>query len=238
MTLADLMRALMRRWYLVLLVMSAALVLAFLATRSEPMYHARTEVVFLAPSSARYPNELVTSSESLILTAGAVSERINGAGRRLDFGASTVNPVGSPDTGEDTWITLLDTGNQWVPAFEHQVLVIDATGTTPERAEARIAEAADLVRTELIALEDEQGVDEINRIGLRLSPETPQITVIDGSSARAAGMTLFLGLLASIAIVVVLEVRGSKAQDEAAKTRLTRHRRRRVRRRRGPAAPL
>ena len=34
MTLADLMRALVRRWYVVLIVMAAALALAFLATPS------------------------------------------------------------------------------------------------------------------------------------------------------------------------------------------------------------
>lgn len=230
MTLADLIRALWRRWYIVLAAAVISVGLAYLATRTEPMYHSRTEVVFLAPASARYPNELVTSSESLILTAGIVAERINGAGERLDFGSAAANPIGSPGIEEATWIKLLDTGNQWVSAFEQQVLVVDAVGTTPERAEERIQAAYTLIQEELTALESEHGVDPINGIGLRMSPEAPQIVEVDGSGARAAGMTLFLGLLGTIAIVVGLEIRTSMRSDpEQRVNRSVRRRRKRAR---------
>lgn len=218
MTLADLMRALLRRWYVVLLVMGISFGLAYTATRTEPVYHARTEVVLLAPASARYPNELVTTSESLILTAGILAEQINGTEQRLKFGSALVNPVGSPGIGEDTWIQLLDTGNQWVPAFEQQVLVVDATGTTPERVSERIVSATDLIRTELAALERDQGVEGVNSIGIRSSPETPRIDEIDGSGMRAAGMTLVLGVLATIGVVTILEVRRSARAEASSRS--------------------
>lgn len=233
MTLTDLMRALWRRWYVVLFGIAVSLGLAFLATRAEPVYHGRTEVVLLAPASTRYPNELVTSSESLILTAGIISKRINGAEERLKFGSSQVNPVGVPDTGEHTWIQLLDTGNQWVPIFDEQLLLVDAIGSTPEQAKERIDAAAALIRSELVALEREQGVDPLNDIGLRMSPEAPRITKIDGSGARAAGMTLVLGVLGTIALVVGLEVRTSMRIDPTQHPGL---RARRRRHRRGQAA--
>ncbi|MGJ0391049.1 hypothetical protein [Microbacterium sp. CGR1] len=229
MTLADLMRALWKRWYVVAVAAALTLGLAYLSTRTEPMYQARTEVVFLAPTSTRYPNELVTSSESLIFTAGIVAERINGAGEQLKFGSAAATPIGSPDITETTWIRLLDTGNQWIAAFEQQVLVISTVGTTPERAQDRVREAYALIEDELRALESEHGVDPINSIGLRMSPEAPQIVEVDGSGPRAAGMTLVLGVLGTIAVVVILEVRASARNDpEQKRGRSVRRRRAQV----------
>lgn len=229
MTLTDLMRALWRRWYIVLIAAVITLGLAYLSTRTEPMYHARTEVIFLAPASARYPNELVTSSESLILTAGIVAERINGAGEQLKFGSAAASPIGSPDIKETTWIKLLDTGNQWVSAFEQQALVIDAVASTPERVQERVQDAATLIREKLTDLESEHGVAPINGIGLRMSPEAPQVFKVDGSSARAAGMTVVLGILGTIAIVVGLEVRSSaRTEPDTQATRSRKRRRGRV----------
>lgn len=226
MTLTDLMRALWRYWYVVALGLAVSLGLAYLATRAEPVYHMRTEVVFLAPTSPRNPNELITSSESLILTAGVVSKRINGAEERLRFGSPLVNPVGTPYADEHTWVQLLDAGNQWVPIFNEQLLLVDVIGDTHAQAEERMKTATDLIRAELQSLQDEQGVDATNRIGLRISPEAPKITKIDGSSARAAGMTLVLGALGTLAIVVILEVRTSMAIDSTQSPTLRRRRRR------------
>jgi len=206
MTFADLLRALARRWPIVLLGVVASVGLAFLATRAEPVYTARAEMVFLAPSSARYPNELITSSESVIITAGIVAKRINGADAKLKYGSPFVNQVGAPDDGEHTWIQLLDTGTQWASAFDDQLLVITTVGATPDEVRERVRAAADLVKSELKAAQDEKAVDPINEITARLSPAEPVITEIDGSGARAAGMTLVLGLLATATVVVVFEV--------------------------------
>ncbi|MCB1297744.1 MAG: hypothetical protein KDB08_02030 [Microthrixaceae bacterium] len=208
MTLHDLVRALFRWWPITLLGIIASLGLALLSTRTEPVYLARTEVVLLAPSSARYPNELVTRTESLIITAGIVATRINGIDSpRPQFGNSLVNPVGAPDTGEHTWIGLLDTGNQWVSNFDDQVLLVDAIGETPELVEERIDAAFDLISSELLAAQNEFGVDAGNRITARMSPVAPVVHKVGGSKVRAAGMTLGLGGFATAVVIVVLEVR-------------------------------
>lgn len=218
MTLTDLAGALLRRWPIVLCGVLLTLGFAFLATRSEPVFHARSEVVFLAPASASNPNELVTSSESIIITAGAVMKRINGADAVLQFNDQSVNPVGAPKSQGSTWIRLVDAGNQWVSNFDDQVLVVDAVGSTREEAETRVLVAAEQIRDVLTSLQTDERVDPINDISTRLSPEAPVVAEIDGSGLRAAGMTLILGLIATVALVVVLEV-SARGNREPSHTR-------------------
>jgi hypothetical protein len=207
MTLADVLRAMLRRWPVVLGGVLLTLIGMFLATRSEPVYSARTEMVFLAPSSTRYPNELVTQTESLIVTAGAVAKRINGADVELQFGKSTVNPVGAPATGNDTWIHLLDIGTQWVSIFDDQVLVVDAVGATPDEVRERIQAASDLIQENLRQLQVDQNVDPSAYITATMSPAEPVVLEVKGSILRAVGMTGALGLFLTAALIVVLETR-------------------------------
>lgn len=216
MTLADLLRAFVRRWPIVLVGVLLSVGVAYLATRTEPAYHARAEAVFLAPSSTRYPNELVTTTESIIISAGAVAKRLNGPDPGLKFGTQDVNPVGAPPGNGDTWIQLVDAGNQWVSNFDDQVLLIDSMGSTPVEAEAQVLEAAERIKEEVAALQREQGVDPINDITVRLSPGVPVVTEIDGSGVRAGGMSFVIGVILTAGLVVVLEVRSRRRESAAA----------------------
>jgi hypothetical protein len=180
--------------------------LAYLAAKPAPVYDARTQVVFMAPSSLDNPNELVTQAESVIITAGIVAKRINGAARPLLYGSPDVNPVGVPDVG-DTWIQLLNTGTQWVPAFDEQVLLVDTVGATRAEADAKMDAAVTRIRTVLNELQREQHVAPINDIATIASPDPSRITRMDGSGLRAAGMTVAVGLFLTLTAIIALEVR-------------------------------
>lgn len=208
MTLAQLMQLLLRRWPIVLLGVALTLGAAVLGTRAEPVFHARTEMVFLAPPSARYPNELVTQTEALIVTAGAVVKRVEGAREELKYGSPVANLVGAADVGETTWIGLLDTGTQWVSSFENQIVLIDAIGDSPSQVQERISSAADALQRELQSLQQEQSVPAEDYITARMSPESPVVEEVRGSRVRAIGMTLAIGGFLTVAAVVVLEVSG------------------------------
>lgn len=211
MTLADLLRTLRRWWPIVIVGLLATTGTAVLATRATPVYHARTEVVFLAPPSTRYPNELVTKTESLIVTAGIVAKRINGADTRIKFGSATTTPVGAPDDGRTIWVNLLDTGTQWVSVFNDQILVVDAIGATPDEVAQRIDDASALIDDQLQELQTRMKVDPVNAITTRMSPPAPVVETVVGSRIRAIGMTLGVGGFLTLALVVVLEVRSRGA---------------------------
>jgi hypothetical protein len=208
MTLTDLLHAVGRRWPLLLVGLLVTLPLAYLAAKPAAVYDARTQVVFMAPSSLDNPNELVTQAESVIITAGIVAKRINGAERPLLYGSPDVNPVGVPDVG-DTWIQLLNTGTQWVPAFDEQVLLVDTVGATRDEAAAKMDAAITRIRTILNQLQREQRVAPINDIATIASPDPARITRIEGSGLRAAGMTVAIGLFLTLTAVITLEVRRS-----------------------------
>lgn len=202
--------ALVRRWPIVLVGIALTVGLAAVAASPTPVYHARTEMVLLAPPSARYPNELVTQTESLIVTAGLVAIRINGTEAPMKFGDPLVNPVGAPSSTGDVWVQLIDTGGQWVANFDDQVLLLDAVASSPEEAEALLAETAGRVQQALADEQEAFGVDDANRITARMSPERPAVTPVTGSPMRAAGMTIALGGLLTLSAVVLLECRASR----------------------------
>lgn len=213
MTLADVLRAALRRWPLVLVGLVVTAGVMVFGTSATPVYHSRTEVVFLAPVSARYPNELVTQTESLIVTAGAVARRVNGAESPVIYGSSLANPVGAPGNGEKTWITLTNIGTQWVPVFDDQILLVDAIGDTPEEATERTQAAERKIRDALQELQVEQNVDPAAYITTRLSPAEPLVAEVKGSRVRAMGMTAVIGGLLTLGAVVVLEVRSRSRRD-------------------------
>jgi hypothetical protein len=215
MTLTDLLRILRKWWLIVLVGLLATTATAVFATRATPAYHARTEVVFLAPPSARYPNELVTTTESLIVTAGVVAKRINGADSRIKFGSATTTPVGAPDDGRTVWVNLLDTGTQWVSIFDDQILVVDAIGASPSEVSQRIDDASALITEQLRELQTQMNVGPANEITTRMSPPAPVVEEVTGSRARALGMTLALGGFLTVALVVVLEVRSRNTRPRA-----------------------
>lgn len=212
MTLADLLRALLRRWPVVLVGLAITAGATVFGTSATPVYHSRTEVVFLAPVSARYPNELVTQTESLIVTAGAVARRINGAESPVIYGSSLANPIGAPGNGEKTWINLVNIGTQWVPVFDDQILLIDAIGDTTEEVTDRIQAADAKIGDALQDLQAEQGVDPTAYITTRLSPVEPVVAEVKGSRVRAMGMTAAIGGLLTLAAVVTLEVRSRSSR--------------------------
>jgi hypothetical protein len=207
MTLAEVLRALVRRWPLTAAGLLLSLAAAYFGTNPAPVYHARTEMVLLAPSSARYPNELVTQTQSLIVTAGAVAGKINGPDVQIRYGSSLVNPIGAPGNGKDTWINLIDTGTQWVPVYEDQILLVDAVGDDPRIVTQRIDAAAQRVQDELRTLQKTQKVDAANYITARMSPTQPVVEEVKGSRVRAIGMTVAIGMFLTVTVVLTLEVR-------------------------------
>jgi hypothetical protein len=218
MTLTELLRTLLRRWPIVAVGLVLTLAAAYFSTRTPAVYHGHAEVVFLAPTSVRNPNELVTTSESLIITAGIVMKQLNGPDPDLQYNSQAVNPIGAPD-GRTTWIRLLDAGNQWVSNFDDQVLVIDSVGASADQAQQRVLDATAGIREELARMQNDAGSAQINDITTRLSPETPAVTQITGSKLRAAGMTLALGALLTVGSVVVLEVRSRRNAERSASDR-------------------
>lgn len=210
MTLWDLLRAIVGRWPVLLVGMLCTAALGYLLTRGGVVYMSQAQVVFLAPSSARYPNSLSTESEGLIITAGAVAKRVVGPAKQLRYADPSVDIVGTPGPDRGYWIRLPNAGGQWGTDYQDRLLLVDSAGRTPREAEVFLQDAIGKIETQLDTMQRNAGVARVNYITVTVSPESPAVREIKGSRVRAGGMSLALGGFGTVSAVVLLEMRARR----------------------------
>jgi hypothetical protein len=214
MTFWELIRALVRRWPIVLIGAVCTIALGYLAISDKGVYFTRTEIIFLAPTSSLYPNALKTQSEDIIDTAGVVAKRINGSGEVTKFASPDVTLVG--EGVRDGWsLRLPDTGGQWAANFQDQMLLLDIVAPTEEEVRERQTELIARVQSELNALQREKGVAPVNDITAAPAPASTVIFHVGGSKPRVLGMTALLGVGATIGAIVILETRRRRSENLA-----------------------
>jgi len=208
----DLIRSMIRRWPILVAGAVCTAVLGYFAIGDDGVYYTRTDVVFLAPSSALYPNSLRTTSEDLIITAGVVSKAVTGPGRVTKYAAPDVTLIGIGV--RDGWsIRLPDTGGQWASNFASQLLVVEAVAADPAAAKETLQELIDRIADELNSLQRDANVDPVNDITLSVLPEPATIYHVGGSKIRAVVMVGLLGAGATAALVVLLDYRRRRLSE-------------------------
>lgn len=205
-----------RRWLVftcgVLLVAGAGLVIV----AQDGQYWSRTSIIFLAPSSARYPNSLQTKSDAMIVTAGIVAIRINGTTEPPKYASTDATLVGIPPLDRPYWLRLPDSGGQWAHHFANQELLLDVVGSTAEEVEEIREEVIAQVRLELYELQREHDVDPIDDITIKVAQDPPATAYVHGSRVRALGMTALLGLSATIVVATLIDRRASRTSTRRA----------------------
>lgn len=215
MNIREFLRAIVRRWPIVLIGALLTAAAGFAVVREDGTYWTRSELVFMAPSSALFPNSLQTRSEDLIITAGLVGKLVTGPDRALKYASIDVSIIGTPQDA-DYWLRLPDTGGQWAPNFGDQLLLLDVVGDSPEAVEELHDEVVAQVRTELEGIQREQGVAAVNDITMQVSPETVVVHHVEGSRVRALAMTGLIGVAVTGAAIVLVELRASRRRERAA----------------------
>jgi hypothetical protein len=206
----DLVRAALRRWIVLVAGAVATLGLMYSTTLDDGVFWSRTQVVFLAPSSAAYPNSLRTTSEDLIVTAGVVAKAVSGPDAVTKYASPDASLVG--EGVRDGWsIRLPDTGGQWAPHFAEQVLYVEVVAATAEEATARQGEIIARITEELHRLQRDAGVAPVNDITVTVAPESTVVHQVTGSRGRSVGMAGVLGVAATFTVIAVLETRGRRA---------------------------
>lgn len=215
MTFWDVLAACGRRWTVLVagLIVTAALA-GFVVIRAPAVYWSQVDLVFLAPPSQRYPNNLASSSQSLIMTAGIVVNKVN---EGVDALATASDRVTMVDEGilTGTMIRLPDSGGQWSHNFDRSVLDVQAAGATPEKVSAELANAVARVQSALSAEQEAAGVSPENTIRIQSAPATAQVFQLRGEPLQALLATVILGLGLSIAGVVYADRRWSGRANEA-----------------------
>lgn len=216
----DIARVLLRYWAVVLLGAVCTAGAGLMAISDDGVYFTRTELAFLAPTSADYPNALRTQSEDIIDTAGVVAKRVMGPGKVTKFAAPDVTLVGL-GVREGWSIGLPDTGGQWASNYATQMLVLDVVGPTREAVAARQDELVRQVQRELLELQEDAAVAPVNRITVLPAPESTVIYHVGGNRSKALAMTAFLGMGVTITIVLAAERRRRRITRFSPSTSIT-----------------
>lgn len=206
MTLWDVVRALLRRWPVVLVGMVITASAALLAIRDPGVQFTRMQVIFLAPKTW-YRNVLQTTPETVMVTASAVAKRVVGAEAVIKYGSLDATLVGTTNSREGVWIRVEDQGGQWAPDIRMPIILVDAVAPTPARVRELQDESVRRIQLELDKLQHELQPGETDRITIEVVPATTSIYRVRGDRTRALGMTGLLGATATFAAVAAIESR-------------------------------
>ncbi|RPF26078.1 hypothetical protein [Georgenia muralis] len=192
MVIADLWRSVRRGWYVVVAGVVCTTLAGFYVLEHDGVYYSRVDVILMAPSSALYPNSLATTSGDLIQTAGIVETVLNGTDQPRKLAETSATLVGRGEL-RGSLVVLPDTGGQWAPNFNRQVLDVQVVGPTEESVRAEQARVLGRIDEILEEIQDETGVAAVNRITTEVAVDPPTVHHLTGEPRRALVMTALLG---------------------------------------------
>lgn len=194
MTAKELLRLVLRRWYLMLAGAALTLCVLYVAIHQQGVYWTQFTLVLLSPTGRYYPNKIEDPRYSMSPMAGLLVADWNGSRRPL-LTASGDTTLYGEGLRQGVEVRLPNQGSQWQPLYVSpnvDVQVVGADVETVEREAARVT-------SELSALLDQRqeaaGIRPSMRMTLISSPKEPSVAYVSGSRPRAM---LAIGLAGAI----------------------------------------
>ncbi|MDQ4110811.1 MAG: hypothetical protein M3306_06890 [Actinomycetota bacterium] len=204
MTALELVRLLLRRWYVVavcaLMTVGGSLVLL----DRPPVYFTQFEVVLLPPKESVNPNTLREDPYGMVPMAGLLVEEYNQGRHPLNMSTTETTLYGE-GLDQGVRVRMRNVGNQWLPVYNHPVIdvqVVDPDAARVEEEAARIARNLDKI---LDRRQDELGVRQVSRMSTEMAPEDVVVQEVRGSRGRTAGGLALLGGSLTVVAVIWLE---------------------------------
>lgn len=201
MTATDVLGAIRRRWYVAVAGLLVVALACVGAQRAQGVFWTQVDVVFLVPQSARNPNSLEVTSQSLISTAGVVALRVNDGKKSSALSSSSVSLVGE-GIRDGHSVRLPNAGGQWADNYTRPVLDVQVVGPSREAVHAELNVLLEQIQSTLDELQVSGGADEFNRITTQYAPTSPVVYFISTQAKRAMMAILLLGFLLTLAAVV------------------------------------
>lgn len=185
----------------VILVTGLALTVFFSwrAYNAGGVYWGEADVVFLAPKNAVDANSLTFTTSDAVATAGLVA---------IEVFRATRPRVSAPDVSlysmghdSDLQVTQPNSGGQWVVNFSEALINVQVVSPTASRARAELDHELNAIGRMLRELQFESEAAPGPRIKATVSPGTPSIRYVRGSSTRALASTFMLGCLLTLAVM-------------------------------------
>ena len=200
MTLRQVVAAVLRRWYVPLIVLMAAAALTTQLVKSGGLYSTRTAVIFvnIGPHQVAIGPDNGSENASIIAFAGAVANDVNN-GRPVFGYALPDAPLYGAGVSQGVFVGLRDDGGQWGTSFNRAELEIEIVGPTHAYVESMQQELLSKVYTRARELQGPAYNDPNSRI---LTQVVPLTLAIDHVSASGSQRVIAVASMLAAAMIV------------------------------------
>lgn len=181
-----------RRWYVVALGIALLGGALHVVVSRPAVYWSQVDVVILAPKSARYPNVIEQTSESLIAMAGLIEREVNDV-TEVPAAASAAVTLAGVGVRDGHSVTLPNSGGQWANSFSRPALDLQVVGPNERVVRQKLAALVDVVERRLAARQEADSIPQVTRITASSAPAEAKVFRLDGSRKKGAGAILLLG---------------------------------------------
>jgi len=220
MTARQFFGMLMRRWYVVALVICCTAASLAIMPRETGVYWTKVNVIFVPPyNPARPGNVLEGSDESLIYFAAAIERQVNGGARSLQLSSSEATLYGAGVKKGHT-VTLPNAGGQWQTNFNRPMLTVEVVDSSADRTRSVATTVTEQVESLVSSQQAAVGAAPESFIRTQLSPAEPAVTYVGGSWTRAAAVVSLLGLGSALACAFLVDRWSSRRRRRLGAPRL------------------
>jgi len=194
-SLADTVR---RLWPLAVVGLIATFVGSYIAATAPGVYYEQANVIFIAPNGSVFQS----GSDSLVSTAGLVESQLDEQGPLPLSPVATIVGTGIRD---GVWVRLPNDGGQWQTNFDQEDLDVEVVGGNEKQVRAEMESTLAKIRTVLRQGQLSAGARPDQLIDVGMSPPSPPVSYMRGSSARAGITALTLGLVLTLTLMVMAD---------------------------------
>lgn len=206
MTVRDIVKAAVRRWYVMFLVLLLAGFLTAAFSNDSGTFTTRTAVTFTLPARTTLMANSGSDDSSVIAFAGAIATEINRGKPALTY-SSVDAPYYGAGVRQGILVSLRDEGNQWVSSYPSATIEIQIVGHTREWVELQQQELLTKIAYVASAQQSAAVPAAADRITATVEPTSTQIDEVVPTRATrllaVAAMALAGAILGTWSAVVV-----------------------------------
>lgn len=184
MTSRDLLRLVLRRWYIVLLGAVLTVVVLEVVSHRPGVYFTQYEVVLLPPVNETTPNKIFDPGYGMTPMAGLLVSAYNNGVPQPLLGSAQTTLYGE-GLARGSRVSLPNAGSQWQPLHTRPSIDVQVVGPTEDAVSAEAKRIHKDLERLLKRSQDDVGIGATMRLSLLASPSDPAVVYVAGSRARA-----------------------------------------------------
>ena len=211
MAIRELLRTMLRGWYVMVAALLCAVLLAVLFARGQVVYTTRTSIDFTYPDSSSLDPFNGAGDKSLISFVSAIAQKVNNGVAPKNY-ADLSAPYYGAGIRQGVNVSLPNEGNQFITIYRKAQIDIDIVGPSYEWVQARqtekiveVANTAEDMQSSLDIAPTERMVPAVEQLTLPIFPVAPSRSAL---ILAASGLGIAALLVGGWGAVMLERLRG------------------------------